>query len=130
MANHIKIPKDLDNIREKFMFGLTKRQCLCFLIGFVIGIPVYFLVRKHGIELGILAMGFAAAPAIVCGIYKKNGLTFEKHLKFLIRFLRKPKLRLYKTENIYELIEKQIEINYLRKKLSGGVYINYEKEKK
>lgn len=78
MANHIKIPKDLDNIREKFMFGLTKRQCLCFAIAFILGIPVYFLVRKQGIELGILAMGFTAAPAIICGIYKKNGLTFEK----------------------------------------------------
>lgn len=130
MANHIKIPKDLDNIREKFMFGLTKRQCLCFAIAFILGVPVYFLVRKQGIELGILAMGFTAAPAIICGIYKKNGLTFEKHFKFTIRFLKRPKLRLYKSENIYELIEKQIEINNLRKQLSGGVYINYGKKKK
>ena len=51
-------------------------------------------------ELGIIAMGFAAAPAIVCGIYKKNGLTFEKYLKAMIKFMKKPKTRTYKSENI------------------------------
>ena len=95
MAQYIRIPKDLDNIREKFMFNLTKRQCLCFGIGFAIGIPVFFLTRKYGIEVGIIAMGFAAAPAIVCGIYKKNGLTFEKYLKAMFRFLKRPKTRTY-----------------------------------
>lgn len=129
MAQYIKIPKDLDNIREKFMFGLTKRQCLCFGIGFALGIPIFFLVRKHGIELGIIAMGCVAAPAIICGIYKKNGLAFEKYFKAMLRFFKRPKTRTYKSENIYEEIEKQIEINKLKKQLAGGMYISYEKRK-
>lgn len=73
-------------------------------------------------------MGFAAAPAIVCGIYKKNGLTFEKYIKAMIKFLKKPKVRTYKSENIYEQIEKQIEIDRLKKLLTGGV-INEKKKK-
>ncbi|MDD6059188.1 MAG: PrgI family protein [Ruminococcus sp.] len=128
MAQHIKIPKDLDDIREKFMFGLTKRQCLCFAIGFLVGVPVFFLTRKYGMELGIIAMGFAAAPAIVCGIYKKNGLTFEKYLKAMIKFMKKPKTRTYKSENIYEKIEKQIEIDRCKIRLSGGLIYEYKRE--
>lgn len=128
MAQYVRIPKDLDDIREKFMFNLTKRQCLCFGIGFLVGIPIFFLTRKYGIEIGIICMGFAAAPAIVCGIYKKNGLTFEKHLKAMIKFLKRPKTRTYKSENIYEQIEKQIEIDRLRKLLTGGI-INEKKKK-
>ena len=100
MAQYIRIPKDLDNIREKFMFNLTKRQCLCFGIGFAIGIPVFFLTRKYGIEVGIIAMGFAAAPAIVCGIYKKNGLTFEKYLKAMFRLELSRNVQSENTQNL------------------------------
>ena len=32
MARYIQIPKDLNEIKEKFMFGLTKRQVVCFAI--------------------------------------------------------------------------------------------------
>lgn len=128
MAQYIKIPKDLDNIREKFMFGLTKRQVICFAIGFLIGIPIFFLMKGKGIEVAILCMGLAAAPAIICGIYKKNGITFEKQIKYIIAFFKKPKTRLYNSENIYTAIEKQIEVNRLTKLLSGGIYVSFKKE--
>ena len=121
MAQHIKIPKDVSEIREKFILGLTKRQFICFGLGFLIGIPTFFLMRKLGlpIEVAIFAMGLVAFPAIICGIYKKNGLYFEKYIKLMIRFSKKPHTRTYKSENIYEMIERQIEINELEKKLKG-----------
>lgn len=128
MAQYIKIPKDLDDIREKFMFGLTKRQVICFAIGFAVGIPVFFLTKSKGIELAILLMGLSAAPAIICGIYKKNGMTFEKYIKYIFGFFKNPKIRTYISENIYTSIEKQIEINRLTKILAGGVYVSYEKK--
>lgn len=127
MAQYIRIPKDLEDIREKFILNLTKRQCLCFGIGFLIGLPIFFLTRKYGIEIGVICMGLAASPAIVCGIYKKNGLTFEKYLRAMVRFLKKPKVRTYRSDNIYEQIEKQIEIDRLNKLLSGGV-VNVKKK--
>ena len=127
MAQYIRIPKDLEDIREKFILNLTKRQCLCFGIGFLIGLPIFFLTRKYGIEIGVICMGLATSPAIVCGIYKKNGLTFEKYLRAMIRFLKKPKVRTYRSDNIYEQIEKQIEIDRLNKLLSGGV-VNVKKK--
>ncbi|MFR6397757.1 PrgI family protein [Ruminococcus sp.] len=36
-------PKDLSEIKQKFIAGLTKRQSICFGIGFAIGIPAFFL---------------------------------------------------------------------------------------
>lgn len=130
MAQYIKIPKDLDNIREKFMFGLTKRQVVCFAIGFLIGIPVFFLTKGQGIEFAVICMGIAASPALICGIYKKNGVPFERHIRYILAFFKKPKTRLYHSENIYTAIERQIEINQLTKLLSGGIYVSFRKDEK
>ena len=75
MAHYVPIPKDLNDIKEKFIMGFTKRQVICFGIGLVLGAPVYFLTRASiGMSGAIFAMGAVAAPAILCGIYKKNGV--------------------------------------------------------
>ena len=39
MAHYVQIPKDLNDIKQKFMFNLTKRQVVSFSIGFVAGVP-------------------------------------------------------------------------------------------
>ena len=78
MAHYVPIPKDLNDIKEKFIMGFTKRQVICFGIGLVLGAPVYFLTRASiGMSGAIFAMGAVAAPAILCGIYKKNGVFFR-----------------------------------------------------
>lgn len=40
------VPKDLSKIKTKFLFGLTRRQCLFFGLGAAVGLPVFFLLRK------------------------------------------------------------------------------------
>ena len=73
MAHYVQIPKDLNDIKEKFIMGLTKRQIICFGIGLVIGTPVFFLTRAAiGMSGAVFAMGACAAPAILCGLYKKT----------------------------------------------------------
>lgn len=47
MAHYVQIPKDLNDIREKFIMGFTKRQVICFGIGLAIGAPVFFLTKKY-----------------------------------------------------------------------------------
>lgn len=116
--NYVKIPKDLNDIKEKFMFGLTKRQVVCFGIGLVLGVPIYFLTRKYiGMTLAIFAMGAVAAPAILCGLYRKNGVFLEQQVKYMISFFRKPRKRYYRSTNIYRSIELHIEYMRIRKKL-------------
>ena len=99
MAHYVPIPKDLNDIKEKFIMGFTKRQVICFGIGLVLGAPVYFLTR------------------ILCGIYKKNGVFLEKQVKFMREYFTRPRKRYYRTTNIFVSIERQIEYNRIKKKL-------------
>lgn len=107
MAHYVQIPKDLNDIKQKFMFGLTKRQVVSFGIGGVLGIPLFFLTRSTlGVSGAIFAMGAVAAPALICGLYKKNGIFFEQTIKNMFRYFKRPRKRTYRTVNLYECIER------------------------
>ena len=118
MAHYVQIPKDLNEIKEKFILGFTKRQVICFGIGLVLGAPVYFLTRNTlGMSGAIFAMGAVAAPAILCGLYKKNGVFLEKKIRFMYEYFTRPRKRYYRTTNIFMCIERHIEYNRIKKKL-------------
>lgn len=120
MAKYIRVPKDMNEIREKFILNLTKRQAICFAIGAGCGIPVYFLVKGLGITLAVFLMGFAAAPAIIFGLFEKNGLHMEDYFKLMLNFWRTDKIRAYQTESVYREIENRIEYKRLVKRLKDG----------
>lgn len=118
MAHYVQIPKDLNDIKQKFMFNLTKRQVVSFGIGFAVGVPLFFLTRNTiGLSGGIILMGCCAAPALICGLYKRNGMYFEQVIKNMFCFFKKPNKRVYRTCNLYECIERQLEYNKLRRLL-------------
>lgn len=119
MAKHeqhfVKIPKDLAQIRQKFMFGLTKRQLICFGIGAAIGFPAFYIFNSFlGLQAGCFALGIGAGPAIFCGIYKKNGMHLEQVVKLMVKFFKKPKERTYQSENSFEILNRQMEYNKLK----------------
>ena len=133
MAHYVRVPKDLNDIKEKFIANLTKRQVICFGIGFLAGLPTFLLTKGLlGMSGAITAMGIAAAPAIVCGLYRKNGVFFEQHIKFMIEFFKRPKKRYYRTSNIYRCIENNIEYMRIsdRIRASEGGSDGFEKQKK
>ena len=72
------VPKDLSKIKTKFLFGLTRRQCLFFGLGAAVGLPVFFLLRKSvsSTAASILMMG-VMLPFFMFGIYEKNGQPLE-----------------------------------------------------
>ncbi|MDE5772709.1 MAG: PrgI family protein [Ruminococcus sp.] len=118
MAHYVSIPKDLNDIKEKFVMGFTKRQVICFGIGLAVGVPVFFLTRiALGMSGAIFAMGACAAPAILCGLYRKNGVFLEKQVKYMHEYFTRPRKRYYRTINIFECISNQIEYNRIKKKL-------------
>lgn len=118
MAHYVQIPKDLNDIKEKFIMGLTKRQVICFGIGLVIGAPVFFLTRAViGMSGAVFAMGACAAPAILCGLYKKNGVFLEKQAGYMRDYFTRPRKRYYRSTNIFMCIERHIEYNKIKKKL-------------
>ena len=50
---YVTIPKDLSRVQSKVLFGLTKRQVICFGAAAIIGVPLFFLTK-----IGIFLLGF------------------------------------------------------------------------
>ena len=68
----------------------------------------------------IMAMGVVAAPAILFGLYRKNGIFLEKQAKFMREYFTRPRKRYYKTTNIFTAVERQLEYMKIKKKLKNA----------
>ena len=42
---YVPVPKDLNTVKTKVAFNLTKRQLICFSLAAAVGVPAYFLTR-------------------------------------------------------------------------------------
>lgn len=128
--HYVQIPKDLREIKQKFILGLTKRQLICFSIGLAMGLPVFWLTKNFlGLSGGIAAMGIIAAPAILCGIYKKNGIFLERQIKNMIKYFKSPRIRTFRNVNNFECIERQLEYNRLKKILQQAEEVKIKNAK-
>ena len=110
---YVPIPKDLSAVKTKVMFGLTKRQLICFSIAAAIGVPLFFLLRGSiGSTGSTFVLVGVTIPAFLFAMYQKNGQPLEKHIAIMARamFLR-PKKRPYITRNYYKELEKQIQFD-------------------
>lgn len=106
---YVPVPKDLNHVKTKVMFNLTKRQLICFGIGALVGVPLFFLLKSHiGPSPAALCMMLVMVPFFMLAMYEKNGQPLEKILKniLLVCFLR-PKQRPYATKNFYDLLQRQ-----------------------
>ena len=59
----VPVPKDLNRVKTKVMFNLTKRQLICFSIAAAVGVPIFFLAKAH-LDLSTAAMraSFTSRP--------------------------------------------------------------------
>ena len=109
MAAYISVPRDLTRVKSKILFGLTKRQIVCFGTGALIGVPVYFFVRGSGnLSLAALAMIVVMLPFFFFGMYERNGQPPEVVARqfYQARFVR-PKVWPYRTNNYYAALMRQ-----------------------
>ena len=44
---YVPVPKDLNAVKTKAMFNLTKRQLICFGSGLVLAVPLFFILKAH-----------------------------------------------------------------------------------
>ena len=81
----VPVPKDLNRVKTKVMFNLTKRQLVCFSIAAAVGVPIFF------------------------ALYEKDGQPAEKYLYLIVQsmFIR-DKVRPYRTNNLYAEIQQKI----------------------
>ena len=106
---YVSVPKDLTNIKTKFVGNFTKRQCLCFGLGVLVGFPGYFIARAAiGTTPAFYVLLALMAPFFLFGIMEKDGLPLEVYLINMIRHnIAYPQIRTYESENIYSYYEER-----------------------
>lgn len=121
MAAYIPVPRDLTRVKSKVLFNLTKRQLLCFGAAALIGLPVFFLVKTTGnVSLAAISMIIVMLPLFFLAMYEKDGQPLEVVANHFIqaKFIR-PKVRPYQTNNYYDALMRQQE---LEKEVKAIVY--------
>ena len=106
----VPIPKDLNRVKTKVMFNLTKRQLVCFSLAAAVGVPIFFLTKPSvGLSTAAMLMVVIMIPFIFMAIYEKDGQPAEKILGHVVKsmFLR-DRVRPYRTNNLYAYIQQQI----------------------
>ena len=67
---YVTIPKDLSRIQSKILFGLTKRQVICFGAAALAGVPLFFLTKASlGTTTAALCMILVMLPL---DVYKRQ----------------------------------------------------------
>lgn len=110
---YVPVPKDLTNVKTKFLFNLTKRQLVCFGSGALIGVPLFFMLKTPlGTSTAALIMVFVMLPFFLLAMYERNGQPLEKVARNManVLFIR-PKQRPYRTNNLYSCLMKQTKLD-------------------
>lgn len=109
----VPVPKDLNAVKTKVLFNLTKRQLICFGSGAAVGVPLFFLIKAHAASsAAALCMIVVMLPFFLFAMYEKNGQPLEKVIRDIIRvcFVRQKK-RPYVTNNFYAVVERQANLD-------------------
>lgn len=118
---YVTVPKDLTKIRSKMLFGLTKRQLVCFGSAALIGVPLFFLSKDSlGVTTAALCMILVMLPFFLFAMYERNGQPLEVFLGHLIqnKFIR-PKERIYQTNNLYSALVRQSRLEKEVREIAG-----------
>lgn len=128
---YVQVPKDLTRVKTKFLLNLTKRQCICFALAALVGIPFYLLTREAlGQTISAVCMVVLMLPFFFFAMYEKDGRPLEVLLKnVIVAKILRPGIRPYKTENMYAALQRQVyekevlrlgEEDYRRAGIKGG----------
>lgn len=109
---YVTIPKDLTKVKSKVLFGLTRRQLICFGAAVLVGVPLFFLLRNTvDSSTATLSMILVMLPFFLFAMYERHGQPLEVVMEQMVQamFVR-PKERPYQTNNFYAAIERQISV--------------------
>ena len=106
---YVPVPQDLNAVKTKVLFNLTKRQLICFGSGALIGVPLFFLLKTQiAVSGAAICMMIVMLPAFLLGMYEKNGQPLEKIIRNIVQVLFiRPKQRPFQTNNFYAVLERQ-----------------------
>ena len=128
----VPVPKDLNRVKTKVMFNLTKRQLICFSIAAAVGVPIFFLAKAHlDLSTAAMLMVVIMLPFIFFALYEKDGQPAEKYLYHIVQsmFIR-DKVRPYRTNNLYAEIQQKIkeqeELQLEQQHSKGKAYLHLQ----
>jgi len=99
---YVNVPKDLSGIKSKIVFGLTKRQLLIFIPTIIIGLILFFLLRKPlGPTNAVALMMVITIPGFVLAMYERDGMYLDQKIRNIWRVTHRPAIRRYETDNSY-----------------------------
>lgn len=111
----IKIPKEINEYKEKFLFGLTVRQFVSVAVALVICVPSFIFGKNVlGEDLMSWIIILIAVPIFGYGFFNFNGMPFEQFVIVLYRQKwAEPQKRKYEELPVYwycrdEIIANQI----------------------
>lgn len=82
----IKIPKEITEYKEKFLFGLTVRQCVSVAVALGVAIPLYIFGKDFlGADIAGWLVLMVVVPVFGFGFLKYNGMTFERLVAVIYR---------------------------------------------
>lgn len=119
---YVPVPKDLNAVKTKVMFNLTKRQLICFDSGAAVGVPLFFLLKDSlATSAAAICMIITMLPFFLLAMYEKNGQPLEKIIRNIVQvcFIR-PKQRPYETNNFYAVLERQDSLDKEVKHIVSG----------
>ena len=132
----VPVPKDLNRVKTKVMFNLTKRQLICFSIAAAVGVPIFFLAKAHlDLSTAAMLMVVIMLPFIFFALYEKDGQPAEKYLYHIVQsmFIR-DKVRPYRTNNLYAEIQQKIkeqeELQIEQQHSKGKAYDDRQKRRR
>ena len=108
---YVTIPKDLTKVKSKVMFGLTKRQLICFGAAALIGVPLFFLLKAViNTTAATLCMILVMLPFFLLAMYERHGQPLEVIGGHIIRSMfTRTKERPYQTNNFYAAVTRQMQ---------------------
>ena len=112
MLAYVTIPKDLTKVKSKVLFGLTRRQLICFGAAVLVGVPLFFLLKDAvDSSTATLCMILVMLPFFLFAMYERHGQPLEVIIGQMVQtmFVR-PKERPYQTHNFYTAVQQQINL--------------------
>lgn len=81
---YININKDVDLIKNKIMFNMTKRQITGFVTAGILGIGLYFLTSNDiGVNLAVILMSSVMFPILFITFKEEENIFYEKYLEYI-----------------------------------------------
>lgn len=120
----IKIPKEITDYKEKFLFGLTVRQCVSVAAALGAAIPLYIFGKDHlGADIAGWLVLLVVVPIFGFGFFKYNGMTFERLVAVIFRqMFAEPQKRKYEELPVFYEWRSEIIENEIARRTSYAAY--------